>query len=109
MQALGTVFLKINHSARDFPIPYQLWLSIHQDAGQDATYFHTPNANGTQFPIQLINVKWGVSDLDEIMPEILPGISLRVGVHKGFNPYFEPPGDITCYAIYSPGIGVSLE
>jgi hypothetical protein len=78
--ALCTVFRKICEARAAFHTPFQTWILLNgEDAGQDATYLHTPNPNGTAFPIQPVGVVWGASALQPMMESLLPDYELEVG------------------------------
>ncbi len=110
LRALVTVFQKIAAASEQFSTPFQTWIYLSgRDAGEDATYLHTPNRNGTAFPVELRNVTWGPSPLTPLFQEWLPGFSVRVGKSHVFDRYAVPPRPIRSFFIYCEGIGVPLE
>ena len=81
IEALCLVFQNITQQVREYSKPYQTWIYLDlQDAGQDAVYFHTPNPNQDNFPVQLPNVNWDFSDLEEFLAQWLSSLPLRAGV-----------------------------
>jgi len=86
IRALCTVFKNIARARRTFPKPFQSWILISgESASQDATYLHTPNANGTPFPMKPTNIDWKGSSLGAVFAELLPEYALHVGVHVVSN------------------------
>ena len=111
IRALATVFTKIIQRADAFATPFQAWIYLSgRDAGEDATYLHTPNGNKTPFPVALAgDINWGHQPLLRLFSRLLPNLPLRVGESKIFDQYAEPPRVVTSFFIYSPGVGVPLE
>lgn len=111
MRALVAVFRGIAGDAAQFRTPFQLWIFLSgRDAGEDATYVHSPNANQTPFPIDPPgSVDWEHRKLLPIFAELLPNVPLRVGHSRLFDEYAEPPRIVSSFFIYSPHIGVPLE
>ena len=108
LQALVIVYRNIA-SAR-FTIPFQSWIYLSgRNAGEDATYLHTPNPYATEFPLPLDNVEWGHSALLQTFTQLLPGLSLRIGKSRHYDRWAEPPRVTTSFFVYSPGVGVPLE
>lgn len=108
--ALCKVFQRIGDARAQFSTPFQAWMLIDgDDAGQDATYLHTPNPNGTEFPIVLAGVEWGTSALQPMMESLLPGFELEVGWGRFANTVDEPePAWRTAHYVYARGVGVPL-
>jgi len=79
--------------------PFQLWLYLNRsDAGTDAVYVHTPNPNGTPFPLRPQVDDWEETGLAAILEGEFELPPVRVGRDTYSNFY-----------AYAPGIGVSLE
>jgi hypothetical protein len=110
IRALAKVFLGIARVAEEFTTPFQLWILLSgRDAGEDATYLHTPNGNKTPFPVPFGEIAWDHRPLLQLFADLLPGLDLRVGEARSFDEYAEPPRVVSSFFIYSPGIGVPLE
>jgi hypothetical protein len=112
LKALVTVFESLAKVRDQFSTPFQLWIMLHcQDAGQDATFLHTPNGNGTEFPWVNPEIKWGVADLDSILLKHFPGQNFRVGwvgqIYESEDG--DPPEYRSSYFLYRKNTGVSLE
>lgn len=109
LDALCQVFRRILDERHRIPRPFQLWIVLDAwDAGQDATYLHSPSPHGTRFPLQLHGVRWGVPELEAYVRARLPGLELVVGGSTHEAPDLEPPREVTSYFIYSPEIGIPL-
>ncbi|MDF3071304.1 MAG: hypothetical protein K0R38_6905 [Polyangiaceae bacterium] len=108
---MAQVFRGIARDANQFRTPFQLWIYLSgRDAGEDATYLHTPNENQTPFPMDpLGNVDWEHGELLPIFGELLPNLPLRIGESRVFDEWAEPPRVVSSFFIYSPHIGVPLE
>lgn len=66
-------------SLRHYPKPYQTWICLcEEDTGQDAVYVHTPNPNGTRFPLPFDFVQWGCS-LPPLLRDLIDTDSYRAG------------------------------
>ena len=83
LRALCAVFRRIVAVRDAFTTPFQAWiLVVGSDAGQDATYLHTPNPNAhSTFPIAAQGLEWGGSQLDSYFRSQLRG-TVRVGVTR---------------------------
>ena len=78
IRALCTVYRSILDLSESFHTPFQAWIALDEaDAGQDATFLHTPNPH-TPFPI-MFDVKWGPSRLEPLFRSLLPGLDLQLG------------------------------
>jgi hypothetical protein len=108
--ALCTVFRKICEAREQFATPFQAWVLVDgEDAGQDAVYIHTPNPNGTEFPIALADAEWGTSGLGSTLQSLLPGFDLEVGWTRSPNTDDEEgPAWRTAHWICARGYGVPL-
>jgi hypothetical protein len=111
IRALAEAFQGIARDASQFRGPFQMWIYLSgRDAGEDATYVHTPNDNRTPFPMDLPGtIDWEHRTLLPIFCELLPNLPLRVGESRVFDEYAEPPRLVSSFFIYSPHIGVPLE
>ena len=111
IRALAQVFRGIARDANQFTTPFQMWIYLSgRDAGEDATYVHTPNENQTPFPMDpLGTIDWEHLELQPIFTELLPNLPLRVGESRAFDEWVEPPRVVSSFFIYSPHIGVPLE
>jgi len=111
IRALAMVFSRIASSADKFTTPFQAWIFLSgSDAGQDATYLHTPNENKTLFPIEpLGEVTWGHQPLLAFFAALLSDLPLRIGEARTFDEFAEPPRVTRSLFIYSPDVGVPLE
>ena len=108
LAALATVFKTICNGAHRFSTPFQTWIVIDgEDAGQDATFLHTPNPNGTEFPMTLTEAEWGVSELQPVMEQLLPGLDLEVGWTR--TKYGDDDASwTTAHWIYARGVGIPI-
>ncbi|HET9955562.1 MAG TPA: hypothetical protein VFQ61_13705 [Polyangiaceae bacterium] len=111
LRALALVFLRICKDAAEFTGPFQTWIYLSgRDAGEDATYLHTPNSNHSPFPmVPHGDVDWDCEPLLPLFRDLLPELPLRIGMCRVFDGYAEPPRVTTSFFIYSPGVGVPLE
>lgn len=111
IRALAAVFEHIARSADRFTTPFQTWIFLcGSDAGQDATYLHTPNENQTPFPIGLADeMTWGHQALQPFFTALLPHLPLRIGESCVFDEFAELPRVVSSFFIYSPAVGVPLE
>jgi hypothetical protein len=111
IRALAEVFRRIARDATQFRTPFQLWIFLSgRDAGEDATYVHTPNENRTPFPMHPVGiVDWEHDKLLPIFNELLPDLPLRIGESRVFDEWAQPPRVVSSFFIYSPQIGVPLE
>ncbi|MEZ4223513.1 MAG: hypothetical protein R3B13_21375 [Polyangiaceae bacterium] len=110
LSALAAVFQKVCDASGRFTAPFQTWILIDgEDAGQDATYVHTPNPNGTEFPLVVANAEWGVSSLQSTMQSLLPGLDLDIGWTRAESPQGDgSPEWRTAHWVYARGIGMPL-
>ena len=76
------------------------------DAGQDATYLHTPNPNNDNFPMKLDPVEWGQPRIENVFAELMPEYKMRVGKHPWTDP---DEGLRVSYIAYCPEVGLALE
>ena len=106
IEALCLVFRNIAQKVKSYSKPYQLWITLDLlDAGQDAVFFHTPNPQSdlpshSRFPLQLSEVEWGFSEMEEFLGTRLSAMPLRAGI--GVGKYRQ-------IHIYSPSYGHPLE
>ncbi len=110
LRALARVFLTIADAAPRFTTPFQTWILLHEeDAGQDAVFLHTPNGNGTSFPLDLGDLARGPSSLTPLLQPLLPGLTLELafGVHDDLDEHDRPIQARTTW-IWAPGVGVPL-
>jgi hypothetical protein len=110
LQALCTIFQKICDARDRFAVKFQAWILLDgEDAGQDATFLHTPNANGKPFPLTPPDLEWGASpDLTDAVKSFLPGLELKFGWSRSSS---EDEGSPTCRTalwIFAEGIGEPL-
>lgn len=105
LEANARVFLNLAHATAAWVVPFQLWLYLASDAGQDATYLHTETPKGAPFPMVPTDVQWGVPDPQGAFARLLPGRPLRIGLCSSEANGAGKEG----YFVYSPGIGVALE
>jgi hypothetical protein len=110
LRALAVVFEKIAELAPSMGRPFQLWISINgEDAGQDATFLHSPNPNGTPFPLRLEQVVWSdEGPRGAALARLLPGHRLRFGRTSWVDPD-DPARRLSSWLVCSPEIGVPLE
>lgn len=106
VRALCTVFQKIADARDRFASPFQTWIAIREeDAGQDATFIHSPNAAGT-FPFHPKDVEVEASALAPCFRQLLPKLDLRVGWSRvpddGESTWF------TTHWVWAQGVGVPL-
>jgi hypothetical protein len=58
LRALCRVFRTIVDARDRFATPFQAWIQLdHDDAGQDATFLHTPNPHATPFPLSFDHLR----------------------------------------------------
>lgn len=96
---LAAGFARVAEHRDRFSTPFQAWITIDvHDAGQDALYLHTPNPNGSAFPVIFPEAQWGGSPLAEEFARLLPTLELRWG-----SPV---PG---YWFAFAPGVGVPLD
>jgi hypothetical protein len=110
LRALATVYGKIADARLETETPFQLWLLLDvDDAGQDATFLHSPNPYGTTFPFRPEGVVW-TSDAPRLVAlgQALAGRRLRFG-HLTCADSDEPTRRLSSWLIYSPDVGVPLE
>ena len=116
MRSLATVFAKTVAARDQCATPFQTWMMFSgRDAGEDATYLHTPNPNGTQFPVTFDDVEWDRPQdawlLHELAP-MLPALELRLGhatyQDAGDPDQGEPPFTYDVYFVAAVAIGVPL-
>jgi len=93
-----------------FSTPFQSWIYLSgRDAGEDATYLHTPNQNQTPFPVAISGIaRMRSSSLVQEFAALLPGFSVRVGEVRSFDEDAEPPRVVSSFFVYCEGIGVPL-
>lgn len=111
IRALAEVFRGVARDANQFSTPFQTWIYLSgRDAGEDATYVHTPNETSAPFPMNPLGmVTWEHRELLRLFTSLLPNLSLRVGESRTFDEFAEPPRVVSSFFIYSPNIGVPLE
>ncbi|MCB9678223.1 MAG: hypothetical protein H6737_24190 [Alphaproteobacteria bacterium] len=101
IRALCVVYRSILDQSEDFKTPFQTWISLdEEDAGQDATFLHTPNRNGTPFPVAL-DIAWGPSPLEPLFAHLLPDVHLAFGTLG--------PDTGRLHIVWAPGFGVPLD
>lgn len=110
IRALAVVFSRIAQDESQIAKPFQTWIYLSgRDAGEDATYLHTPN-DQTPFPMTILGtVNWNHRELLPVFSQLLPNLPLRIGESSIFDEWAEPPRVVSSYFIYSPRVGVSLE
>ncbi|HUQ02473.1 MAG TPA: hypothetical protein VM261_08260 [Kofleriaceae bacterium] len=82
LRALARVFQTIADARARFATPFQLWILVSgDDAGEDAVYLHTPNANETPFPFAPPLVSAETSPIADTVRALLPGFTLDYGTH----------------------------
>ena len=104
-----TAVLTSRRFVRSF-VKFQAWILLDgEDAGQDATFLHTPNANGTPFPFVPPEIEWGASSaINEVVKSYLPDLVLHFGWTRTM---FEEEGSSNRHAalwIFAEGIGEPL-
>jgi hypothetical protein len=111
IRALVSVFKAIALNTDVLTTPFQTWIYLSgRDAGEDATYLHTPNVNNTPFPLPMVGeINWEHTELQPLFADLLPSLPLRIGESRLFDEYAEPPRVVTSFFIYSPVVGVPLE
>ncbi len=108
IKALAEVFCTIDKSRNFISKPFQCWiLIVGRDAGEDATFLHTPNANGTIFPFIPEMVDWHDDRLLPVFKDLLPDYTLRIGHVRSLDE--EEGMAYSSFFIYSPEVGVPLE
>ncbi len=76
--------------------PYQIWILLAHDAGQDAVFLHTPNPH-SEFPMTYPDVQWDLPELVELFSPWLPEFRLVAGRAQG------------ALFLFAEGYGVSLK
>jgi hypothetical protein len=78
--ALCEAFRKIAAQGPNFTTPFQAWILLSgENAGEDATYLHTPNPNGDSFPLQPADVNIGDTAFSPLLRSLLPEMQLHIG------------------------------
>ncbi|WP_005031391.1 hypothetical protein [Holophaga foetida] len=109
LKALLIVLNRIFEVQHRFPTQLQAWLILNcQDASQDAVFLHTPNVNGTVFPVHYPEIEWGIPDLDSVLAKLAPNIQFQVGRASGVDASEEPPQYWSSFFIFRPDLGVPL-
>ena len=72
LELLFQLYRSVLNQVNEYSGRYQTWLIIQEDGSQDAAFFHTPNPNNENFPIQFKEVKWGM-----VAPEIFRDLVLN--------------------------------
>jgi hypothetical protein len=105
LRALCRVFQTIALARERFATPFQLWIMLSgDDAGMDATYLHTPNANDTPFPFTPRLVPTATSPFASIVQPMLADFSLAFATHTD-----DDDGNVyTSHWIWAHGVGESL-
>jgi hypothetical protein len=97
VRALCRVFQTIVAARDRFATPFQTWIYISdEDAGQDATYLHTPSPNSSPFPFAPILQRIAPPPLAAFVAPLLPELALEYGV------------DEAGYRIWARGVGEPL-
>ena len=105
LSALTIVFKTI--AKADLNGLFQTWILLNgDDAGQDATYIHSPNPNGSVFPWYVKDCTWGVPILETIVNKLLPEMEIRVGHFCRCS--YDSHHLTDFYVIYSPDVGVNI-
>jgi len=102
LAALAIAFDACASQLAGFRKPYQLWMYVTSSApSMDAVCAHSPNPNGTEFPLVWSDVDWGVPIVSDYFQALLPEQRMRAGslTHEGVTDYF----------VYSSSVGISLE
>ncbi|MGE0323710.1 MAG: hypothetical protein AB7K71_02415 [Polyangiaceae bacterium] len=82
LRALCRVLRRITAAQSAFTTPFQSWILVDgSDAGQDATFLHTPNPNADNFPLASQGIEWCGSRLEHYFRSQLAG-DVRVGVSR---------------------------
>lgn len=109
IRALCTVFRKIAFASEQFEGAFQTWIMLDgDDAGQDATYLHTPNPNGETFPLRLTDVQPGDAHLRKVFDQLLPEFRLHVVAQKAPDKGAGLSKPQVTYWIWATGIGLPL-
>ncbi|MBI2894135.1 MAG: hypothetical protein HYY06_11340 [Deltaproteobacteria bacterium] len=110
LRALAIVFRKVIDAMASIPTPFQTWVLLDvDDAGQDAVYIHSPNPNGSPFPLPTGGVWESAGIVHELMTVLLPGLELRVN-RRSWRVEDEDGSRLrTAYLVYSPVAGTPLE
>lgn len=58
--------------------PLQRWMTVAENAADDAVWMHSPNPNGTPFPHDFAGVEWDFSD-HEVLNELVDLRLYRIG------------------------------
>ena len=97
LEAHTHIFRAYAEALRDFPKPFQLFLSVELNpTGQDAVYLHSPNPN-SEFPALFQDVSWGIPELESLLSQWLREFDLVVG-KRGWN-----------YVVYAKNVGLPLK
>jgi len=111
LEALVIVFRKVASVGPQLSTPFQSWILLDDDdAGGDATFLHTPNANGTRFPVVFGKENWGRKLPEAGFEKLLPEYPLRIGLCEWRAESEEPSVELRrSWVVYSPAVGVPLE
>jgi len=106
LKALCHVFQCIADARECFTTPFQAWILLDgQDAGQDATYVHTPSAKGTPFPVLLDLVRCDSCPLSAVVQPLLPTLTLEYFVAAPRDGDDGMPTKDPTHWIWARGIG----
>lgn len=109
LEALCVVFRNIAARKHEFATPFQTWIMVDgEDAHQDATDLHTPNANGTPFPCSPDNIVVGGTALADEFQRMLPEFSLHCGWNSWLDDSEGLPRPRTAHWIWAQDVGVPL-
>ncbi|MCA9645191.1 MAG: hypothetical protein H6718_28790 [Polyangiaceae bacterium] len=108
LRALCRVFARIAASEAAFTTPFQIWILLDgSDAGQDATFLHTPNPNAANFPLAAQGIDWSGSPLVSYFKAQLAG-DVRVGVSRREDEPGATQADRLLHWVSVAGVGLPI-
>lgn len=109
IKALAVVFNTIVEASPRIQGPFQTWIELSdRDAGEDAVFTHSPNPNGTPFPMPLEQVDWSDDRIRGLFEPMLPGLDLQFGHQRARDNSTDPSSEFSTFFIYCTGIGTDL-
>jgi len=111
LDALVRMHSVIARRLAHFARPFHLWIGLDGgSASQDALLVHSPNSNGTPFPLRFERIEWGDERLVPVFERWTPGAQWRVGALPVVTDADDDsPCASTSWIAYRTDVGVPLE
>jgi len=110
ISALAKVFQTIASRSAEFSTPFQAWIFLSgADSGADATYLHTPNPNGENFPLRVPDIRFDSRAAIQVaagLESLIPGIRVGEIIHPDPD---RPTRMVRDFLAFSQGVGVPIE